>query len=201
MQKHILVTGGAGYIGSHTVVSLVENGYTPIILDDFRNANRIVLDGMTQILGKKPHLFELDICDDNGLRAFFQKYNFEGVIHFAAHKAVGESVLDPLKYYQNKVDGIFPEITGPLNEFSGSNNITGASSGATAQPDVNFPAVPGSSTRTINNTDYDLGMNFTGGYANPELQKNSGEIIYIDNRRPISRANDQIEDIKIVIEF
>jgi hypothetical protein len=106
-----------------------------------------------------------------------------------------------LKYYQNKVDGIFPEIIGILNEFFGSNNITGSSSGATGQPDVNFPAVPGLSTRTINNTDYDLGMNFTAGYASAELQKNSGEIIYIDNRRPISRANDQIEDIKIVIEF
>jgi len=106
-----------------------------------------------------------------------------------------------LKYYQNKIDGIFPEITGSLNTFDGSNVIIGSSSGASAEPDVNFPAVPGTSTRTINNTEYDLGMKFTSGYAFPEIQRNSGEVIYIDNRKSISRANDQIEDIKIVIEF
>jgi hypothetical protein len=106
-----------------------------------------------------------------------------------------------LKFYQNKVDGIYPEITGSLNQFAGSNPITGTSSGATGEPDVNFPAVPGSSTRTINNTEYDLGMKFTAGYAFPEIERNSGQVVYIDNRRAISRANDQIEDIKIVIEF
>jgi hypothetical protein len=79
--------------------------------------------------------------------------------------------------------------------------ITGSTSGASGEPDVNFPAVPGTSTRTINNTEYDLGMRFTSGYAFPELQRNTGEVIYIDNRRSISRASDQIEDIKIVIEF
>ena len=88
-----------------------------------------------------------------------------------------------------------------MNEFSGSNVITGASSGATAEPDINFPATPGTSTRIINATEYDLGMAFTAGYAFPEIQKNTGEVVYIDNRRPISRANDQIEDIKIIVEF
>jgi hypothetical protein len=106
-----------------------------------------------------------------------------------------------LKYYQNKIDGIYPEVTGSLNAFSGSNVVVGSSSGASGEPDVNFPAVPGTSTRTINNTEYDLGMKFTSGYAFSEIQRNSGEVIYIDNRRSISRANDQIEDIKIVIEF
>lgn len=106
-----------------------------------------------------------------------------------------------LKYYQNRVDGIYPEVTGSLNLFEGSNVITGSTSGASAEPDVNFPAVPGSTTRTINNTEYDLGMEFTSGYAFSEIGKNTGEVIYIDNRRSISRANDQIEDIKIVIEF
>ena len=76
MSKYVLVTGGAGYIGSHTVVALVENGYTPIILDDFRNANRIVLDGLTKILGFLPEIIEVDVCDDNALRAIFQKYSF-----------------------------------------------------------------------------------------------------------------------------
>ena len=106
-----------------------------------------------------------------------------------------------LKYYQNNIDGIFPEVTGTLNEFDGSNVINGATSGAAGQPDVNFPAVPNSSSRTINATEYDLGMKFNNGYAKPEIKSNDGEVIYIDNRRAIGRANDQIEDIKIVIEF
>ena len=106
-----------------------------------------------------------------------------------------------LKYYQNAIDGIFPEVTGTQNEFDGSNVINGATSGAAGQPDVNFPAVPNSSSRTINNTEYDLGMKFNNGYSKPELASNSGQVVYIDNRRAISRANDQVEDIKIVIEF
>ena len=106
-----------------------------------------------------------------------------------------------LKYYQNSVDGIFPEVTGTQNEFDGSNVISGATSGAAGQPDVNFPAVPNSSSRTINNTEYDLGMKFNNGYAKPEIKSGSGQVVYIDNRRAISRANDQVEDIKIVIEF
>ena len=106
-----------------------------------------------------------------------------------------------LKYYQNAVDGIFPEVTGTQNEFDGSNVVSGATSGAAGAPDVNFPAVPNSSARTINNTEYDLGMKFNNGYAKPEIESNSGDVVYIDNRRAISRANDQVEDIKIVIEF
>ena len=111
------------------------------------------------------------------------------------------STTKVLKYYQNRVDGIFPEVTGSLNEFDGSNSITGLGSGASGEPDVNFPAIPNTSSRVINNTEYDLGMRFTSGYAKPEVERNSGNVIYIDNRRTISRANDQIEDIKIVIEF
>lgn len=106
-----------------------------------------------------------------------------------------------LKYYQNSTDGIFPEIVGTLNEFDGSNAINGATSGAAGQPDINFPLIPNSSSRTINNTEYDLGMKFNNGYAKPEIKSNSGQVVYIDNRRSISRANDQVEDIKIVIEF
>ena len=106
-----------------------------------------------------------------------------------------------LKYYQNRIDGVFPEITGNLTEFEGGNPVTGATSGTSADPDINFPVVSGGSTRVINNTEYDLGMSFTNGYAKPEIDPNSGEIIYIDNRGAISRAGDQIEDIKIVIEF
>ena len=111
------------------------------------------------------------------------------------------SVTKVLKYFQNRVDGIFPEITGNKVEFSGGNTIVGSGSGTSVDPDINFPVVPGEATRVINNTEYDLGMSFTSGYAKPEVKKDSGKVIYIDNRRAISRAGDQIEDIKIVVEF
>ena len=111
------------------------------------------------------------------------------------------STTKVLKYYQNRIDGVFPEITGNLTEFEGGNPVTGSTSGTSADPDINFPVVSGTSTRIINNTEYDLGMSFTTGYAMSEIEPNSGEIIYIDNRGAISRAGDQIEDIKIVIEF
>ena len=111
------------------------------------------------------------------------------------------NITKVLKYYQNRIDGVFPEITGNLTEFEGGNPVTGSTSGTSADPDINFPVVSGISTRVINNTEYDLGMSFTNGYAKSEIEPNSGEIIYIDNRGAISRAGDQIEDIKIVIEF
>jgi len=111
------------------------------------------------------------------------------------------STTKVLKYYQNRIDGVFPEFTGSLIEFEGGNPVVGATSGASADPDINFPIVSGSSTRVINNTEYDLGMSFTNGYAKPEVEPNSGRVIYIDNRGAITRAGDQIEDIKIVVEF
>lgn len=133
MSKYVLVTGGAGYIGSHTVVALVENGYTPIILDDFRNANRIVVDGLTKILGFLPEIIEVDVCDDNALRAIFQKYSFEGIIHFAAYKAVGESVQNPLKYYQNNLSGLI-NILNKMLEFGVKNLVFSSSCTVYGEP-------------------------------------------------------------------
>ena len=133
MSKYVLVTGGAGYIGSHTVVSLVENGYTPIILDDFRNANRVVMDGLTKILGFLPEIIEVDVCDDNALRAIFQKYSFEGIIHFAAYKAVGESVQNPLKYYQNNLSGLI-NILNKMFEFGVKNLVFSSSCTVYGEP-------------------------------------------------------------------
>lgn len=133
MSKYVLVTGGAGYIGSHTVVALVENGYTPIILDDFRNANRIVLDGLTKILGFLPEIIEVDVCDDKALRAIFQKYSFEGIIHFAAYKAVGESVQNPLKYYQNNLSGLI-NILNKMLEFGIKNLVFSSSCTVYGEP-------------------------------------------------------------------
>jgi UDP-glucose 4-epimerase len=105
-KKFILVTGGAGYIGSHTVVELHRNGFVPVIVDDFRNSSRKVLKGIENLIGVKPIIFDVDVCDKEALNEVFKQYYFEGVIHFAANKAVGESVSNPLKYYRNNVIGL-----------------------------------------------------------------------------------------------
>ena len=105
-KKYILVTGGAGYIGSHTVVQLVNTGFIPVIVDDLRNANPIVLDGLRAILGFDPIIERIDCCDKAALKGVFQSYPLHGIIHFAADKAVGESVANPLKYYHNNIAGL-----------------------------------------------------------------------------------------------
>ncbi|MBK7947537.1 MAG: UDP-glucose 4-epimerase GalE [Deltaproteobacteria bacterium] len=103
----IIVTGGAGFIGSHTVVSLVENGYEPIVVDDFSNSKRSVLDGLSAICGRKIPCFELDCADRAGLdRVFRETGPVAGVIHFAASKAVNESLQKPLLYYRNNLGGL-----------------------------------------------------------------------------------------------
>lgn len=105
-SKEILVTGGAGYIGSHTVVELIESGYTPIIVDDFRNSKPFILERLEKISGVKVTAYNIDVCSQVALRAVFEKHTIQGVIHFAADKAVGESVDNPLKYYENNIGGL-----------------------------------------------------------------------------------------------
>ena len=102
-MKNILVTGGAGYIGSHTVVELISNGYTPIIVDDFRNSDPIILAGIEKITKQKPIIYKIDICNKEALKKIFNENQIDGIIHFAAYKAVGESVAFPLKYYSNNL--------------------------------------------------------------------------------------------------
>jgi UDP-glucose 4-epimerase len=152
MEKYILVTGGAGYIGSHTVVSLVENGYKPVILDDFRNANRIVINGLKQIIGYHPEIVEIDVCDDNGLRTVFEKYNFDGVIHFAAYKAVGESVQDPLKYYQNNLQGLV-NVLSKMIEFNVKNFVFSSSCTVYGEP-VGITEMTEESPKNLPNSPY-----------------------------------------------
>jgi UDP-glucose 4-epimerase len=105
-KNHILVTGGAGYIGSHTVVALLENGYSPVIVDDLRNSYASVLDNLTTITGKDVPFHRVDVCDIDRMEEVFEMYDFDGIIHFAAYKAVGESVVRPLDYYKNNVSGL-----------------------------------------------------------------------------------------------
>ena len=95
----ILVTGGAGFIGSHTIVELDQAGYEPIIIDDFSNSAPSALEGIKQIIGKEVTHYQADCNDLSALRQIFREHEIGGVIHFAASKAVGDSVRLPLKYY------------------------------------------------------------------------------------------------------
>jgi len=102
MSKKILVTGGTGYIGSHTVVELHQAGYIPVIVDDLSNSNIKILDQIEKIIGIKPEFHQFDLCDTNKVNEFVKNNSdISGIIHFAASKAVGESVQNPLKYYHN----------------------------------------------------------------------------------------------------
>src|SRR5690606_39834075 len=111
----ILVTGGTGYIGSHTVVELFEAGYTPVIVDNLSNSNIGVLEQIQKITGTKPAFYNFDLCDEKKVKEFVdQNPDIEGLIHFAAYKAVGESVEKPLKYYHNN----FFSLINLLNAYS-----------------------------------------------------------------------------------
>lgn len=102
----ILVTGGAGYIGSHTVVELLNLGKDVVIVDDLSNASVQVVDRIEEITGKRPVFYQLDVADKVALRTVFEKENIESAIHFAAFKAVGESVQKPGAYYENNLMSI-----------------------------------------------------------------------------------------------
>lgn len=136
MKPLILVTGGLGYIGSHTVIELAQSGYEPLIIDNLSNSSLRVLDRLETITGR-PFTFEkIDLNDHAAMKQLFQRYpNIHGVIHFAASKAVGESIEKPLLYYQNNVSALVN-----LLELIGTNGVPGIifSSSCTVygQPDV-----------------------------------------------------------------
>lgn len=128
----ILVTGGAGYIGSHTVVELMSAGKDVVVVDDFSNSHPDVMDRVAQIVGRRPKLYQANILDKAALRDIFQKEKIDAVIHFAAFKAVGESVEKPLKYYHNNIGGLISvlEVMAEFNVkrivFSSSATVYGA---------------------------------------------------------------------------
>ena len=103
VKKTILVTGGAGYIGSHTAVELVEAGYEVVIVDNLSNAEASAVEGVEKIVGRKVPFVVADCCDRAAMDALFAAHDIAAVIHFAAYKAVGESVGEPLKYYHNNI--------------------------------------------------------------------------------------------------
>ncbi len=101
----ILVTGGAGYIGSHTVVELMATGRDVLVVDNFSNSKSTVLDRIERIVGRRPGFVQLDIRDRAAMRTLFAEHHFDAVIHFAGLKSVGESVAQPLRYYDNNIYG------------------------------------------------------------------------------------------------
>lgn len=150
MTDKIIVTGGTGYIGSHTVVELIHNGFEPLILDDLSNSEVEVLDGIQQITGKKPVFTQLDITDLSALRQFCQQHSgIKAVIHFAAFKAVGESVEKPLEYYRNNLISLMNLLT-VMREYSIPNLVFSSSCTVYGQPDLlpvteNSPVKPANS--------------------------------------------------------
>lgn len=126
MGSRVLVTGGAGYIGSHTAVELIEAGYEVVIVDNLSNSDRSSLEGIRKITGVEPKFVEADCCDREAMRRVFESYEFDSVIHFAAYKAVGESVAEPVKYYRNNLDS-FLTVLELMKEF-GRHNILFSSS-------------------------------------------------------------------------
>jgi UDP-glucose 4-epimerase len=148
-MSKILVTGGLGYIGSHTVVELVNAGYEPVIVDDLSNSQHQILNQLSKIIGFKPAFYESNLCDARKLAHFIEKEpDITGIIHFAAFKAVGESVKKPLKYYHNNI----VSLLNLLEAYNGQpvNFVFSSSCTVYGQPDVlpvneNAPVKPAES--------------------------------------------------------
>ncbi len=130
----ILVTGGAGFIGSHTCISLIDAGYTPIILDNFINSSPKAIDRIEKITGKNIKLYDGDIADKDLLNRIFTENNIGCVIHFAGLKAVGESVAKPLLYYTNNVSGTLTMLN-VMNEHNVKNIIFSSSATIYGDPE------------------------------------------------------------------
>lgn len=135
MNKTILVTGGTGYIGSHTVVELQKTGFDVVIIDDLSNSSIDVLDNIEKISGIRPAFEQFNLQDKDKTKAFFQKYSINAIIHFAASKAVGESVQEPLMYYQNNLVSLM-NLLEVMREFKVPNMVFSSSCTVYGQPDV-----------------------------------------------------------------
>jgi UDP-glucose 4-epimerase len=135
MKKKILVTGGTGYIGSHTVVELIEAGYDVIIIDNLSNSEAEVVDKIEKITGIRPLLEVFDLCDENRTELFFRNtHEIAAIIHFAAYKAVGESVRKPLEYYRNNLVSLM-NLLNAMQKYGTVNIVFSSSCTVYGQPE------------------------------------------------------------------
>jgi len=135
MKKKIIVTGGTGYIGSHTAVELIRDGYEVILVDNLYNSEAYVADRIGQITGITPHLEVFDLCDSAKLKTFLSDtIGISGIVHFAAYKAVGESVNKPLEYYRNNLVSMMNLLEG-MRQFSIPYIVFSSSCTVYGQPD------------------------------------------------------------------
>lgn len=129
----ILVSGGAGYIGSHTVIELIENGYEPIIVDNLCNSKKVAIERLEKITNKKIKFYQYDLCDIEKLREVFKAEKIDACIHFAGLKAVGESCQKPLEYYQNNLISTL-NLIQVMREFNCKNLVFSSSATVYGQP-------------------------------------------------------------------
>ena len=158
-MKTILVTGGTGFIGSNTCVSLMNAGYDVVVLDNLYNSKEVVLDRIEKLTGKKPKFYKTDVLDRKGLDRIFAENHIDAVIHFAGYKAVGESVEIPLTYYENNITGslnlymAMKEVGCKTLVFSSSATVYGSPKSCPIRED--FPVSttnPYGSTKLMNET-------------------------------------------------
>ena len=135
-MKRVLVTGGMGYIGSHTVVQLLEQGYEPILADNLSNSHPNIHDRIRQITGKSPLFHQVDLADYEACTKLFEvEKDIDSIIHFAAYKAVGESVQEPIKYYRNNIDSLL-NLLDCMTQFSVDSMVFSSSCTVYGQPDT-----------------------------------------------------------------
>lgn len=134
-KETVLISGGAGYIGSHTAVELIAAGYDAVIIDNLSNSEAEAVEGVRRITGVDVPFERVDTCDEAALRRVFEKYDFGSVIHFAAYKAVGESVAEPLKYYRNNLAS-FMNVCALMKEFGRPNILFSSSATVYGEPDT-----------------------------------------------------------------
>lgn len=136
MKGKILITGGTGYIGSHTAVELIEQGYEVLIIDNLSNSEAFIVDRIEEITGTRPAFSKLDLLEEDMLDCFFEENkDIKGVIHFAASKAVGESVEKPLFYYKNNLGGMI-NLLNAMKKHDVENYVFSSSCTVYGQPDV-----------------------------------------------------------------
>ena len=134
MKKTVLVSGGAGFIGSHVTVELVSAGYDVVVADNMSNCHRTGFEGVTKIIGKELPFINMDFCDAAAVDRLFSEYKIDAVIHFAAFKAVGESVAEPIKYYKNNL-GSFLNVLEAARTHGGCNVLFSSSATVYGEPD------------------------------------------------------------------